>query len=213
MEIIIHKVAETAGTPEILVMRQVSKCWLAAVANSPRAVQCRVRGNTILSDLSRISPGMTSLEAQCPSLGYLKLNPLAQLAQLTRLSLVGKPHYVRLDDYEGDKIEPLVELNYLPASAKVLEMRCLYADPDCFGGIRCTGLTRLSFKWGQNLHGDVATLLQCFPQLKVLLSLPSELSLVRIPRHEKTQLVTPITFSKARDTYICQPSPHLIVGC
>ena len=171
MDIIIQTLEETAGTPGLLLMRQVSKSWPAAVGGSPRAARCHNHRNAVLAHLCKILPCMASLEAQCDSLGYFKLNPLAQLTQLTRLSMTGRTPFARPHDYTGDMIEPLIELNHLPAPTKVLEVHSLYADPDCFGGITCTGLTRLSFRWNQNMDRDVAKLLECLLQLKVLVQM------------------------------------------
>ena len=47
-------------------------------------------------------------------------------------------------------------------------MKDVYADPTCFEGIKCTGLTKLSIAWEQNLSDDMAKLVEHLPALKVI---------------------------------------------
>lgn len=164
MDPIIKQVEVQCGLSGILLMRQVSKSWLAAIGDYPTAARCSVYDTTQLAILCKMMPGMSSLEIQCDSLGYLKLKSLARLLHLTRLSLYGIPYHSE----EPAKLQPLVKLNHLPATLQILGMNGIYADRHSFGAIECPGLTRLIFYWHSNKSTDAQELVERFPNLKVL---------------------------------------------
>ena len=106
---------------------------------------------------------MCSLRAKCGHLGHFSLKPVSTLSQLTSLLLSGKV----FQDDEDSFLEPLVQLGYLPASLKELDMVAVYADRETFASIHCPELTKLTFLCEQNSDSDIAELLRWLPPLKV----------------------------------------------
>ena len=139
------------GRSSLLPIDQVSKAWLAAFRLYPWSCSRDIKELFILTKLAQLLPSMTSLSASTNSLGCFKLELLSQLSLLSSVELIGKEYRTRCW-YEKSGIQPLVELYHLPAAAKELKMKDVYADPICFKGIKCTGLTKLSMEWEQEYH-------------------------------------------------------------
>lgn len=170
LHIVMQKLETEEGSSALLSIGQVSKAWLAAFRSYPWSYKLEMRDRQQLTKLAQLLPGMTSLSASTNSLGCFKLKPLSQLSLLSSVELIGKEYRTRCW-YEKSGIQPLVKLYHLPAAAKELKMKDVYADPTCFEGIKCTGHTKLSMEWEQNSINDVAELLEHLPALKVITSL------------------------------------------
>lgn len=108
---------------------------------------------------------MRSLSAYCGRLGSFNLQPVHYLLHLTSLNLTGKAY----QDDNGNFLEPLVGLGYLPASLRELSMEAVCADWDTFEHIHCPELTKLNFVSEQSNDDYTAELVRSLPSLKVIL--------------------------------------------
>ena len=163
METIVQKVGAQGSIDSLHNMRLVSKSWLEAYRSYAGYARLSMNCKADLAALSRTLPGIASLFASCPDIGFFRLDPLSQLSQLTCVQLTGRP-YTSEDDCV---IEPFIDLGSLPAALKILATQNLFADPDSFEKIRCTGLTRLSCSGDQNKADEIADLLVQLPDFKV----------------------------------------------
>ena len=163
-EIILAKVCADSegGLEQLSFMRSVSKDWRAAFGAFPGTVKhsISISSKEDVAKLTKMMPGMATLNAQV-LLERLKLSPLADLTQLTRVVLAG-PSPIGLYGF-------LVPLDSLPASVVDLELEEANADLRTFTRLRCTALTRLQLKSSKNRPSCDAKLFRRLPKLKVIL--------------------------------------------
>ena len=160
---IIQEVGVEKGVKGILKLREVSRAWRAACTDYSGAAQISFERNADLAGLCRVMPSLCSLDASCKRMGYLKLDPLAKLWQLTSLVLCGEPY--RAEDKLST--ESAMELDVLPAALRELKITSLFAEPDAMRHVRFRGLTKLSYHWRQNGPWDLPMLLEHLTGLKV----------------------------------------------
>ncbi len=144
-------------------LRLVSKSWREAVKRCPWTAQCRIRDGSTLEGVCKILPSLTFLHLSCKQLGTIKLEPLRRHSALTGLQVTGEV----LMTTDGQIVEPLLELSYLPSQLKSLTVAACFADTAAFTKINCPQLTRMEILSSQTKGYQIAELLSHLPALKV----------------------------------------------
>ena len=115
---------------------------------------------------------MVSLELLSFARSHTDMQPISSNTHLTSLLLSGPPLTreslsERIDEADAGE-ESHLDLSLLPPCLRSLAVDKVYVLPSSFAHINSPGLEALDFCWAQNSEEEVAALLQCLPQLKVI---------------------------------------------
>lgn len=140
----------------------VTKSWRAAFVEYSAEYRYHIMHNQ-LQGLLALQPKLTGLTISSSKQHSLKLKPLMTAPNLTSLTLYGSTY----TNNSNESLEPRVKLSQLPSALKELVLNSVYADPDHFQNIQCTGISSLVFQGRQNKLEEVLGLLQQLPKLQV----------------------------------------------
>lgn len=178
LDLIMQKLEAEGGMRSVALLRQVCKAWHAAFSAYPGSVRSR---STDMASLLRVAPSMVSLELPRFGFAHTDMQPISSNTHLRSLSnthlrslLLSGPSFTRAYiigkfGEAGMDQQLYLDLSLLPPRLRKLAVDTVYVLPSSFARINSPGLESLEFCWAQNSEKEVATLLQCLPQLKVRL--------------------------------------------